>query len=104
MLEPNIVAQRRLDFYSYFLLVDGRYFPDRHSDALEMLHKAGFKVNSNRAMAHNADEILEFVAKYEQLREKLPYEIDGIVIKVNSMRAAGAAGLYRQGPALGHRL
>jgi DNA ligase (NAD+) len=98
VLEPNIVAQRRLDFYSYFLLVDGRYFPDRHSDALEMLHKAGLKVNPNRAIAHNAEQILEFIAKFEQMRDKLPYEIDGIVIKVNSMRLQERLGFTGKAP------
>jgi DNA ligase (NAD+) len=98
VLEPNIVAQRRLDFYSYFLLVDGRYFPDRHSDALEMLHKAGLKVNPNRAIAHNAEQILEFITKFEQMRDKLPYEIDGIVIKVNSMRLQDRLGFTGKAP------
>jgi DNA ligase (NAD+) len=98
VLEPNIVAQRRLDFYSYFLLVDGRYFPDRHSDALDMLSRAGFKVNTNRTMAHNVEDILEFIGKYEQMRDKLPYEIDGIVIKVNSMRLQERLGFTGKAP------
>lgn len=41
MLEPNIVAERRLDFYAYFLLVDGRYYPEHHADALQALTRAG---------------------------------------------------------------
>ncbi|HLY99455.1 MAG TPA: NAD-dependent DNA ligase LigA [Candidatus Angelobacter sp.] len=98
VLEPNIVAQRRLDFYAYFLLVEGRYFPDKHSAALEALHAAGFKVNSHHALAHNADEILEFIAKGEQVREKLPHEIDGIVTKVNSMRLQERLGFTGKAP------
>src|SRR6516162_339065 len=38
VLEPNIVAQRRLDFFAYFLLVNGKYFPEHHADALQALH------------------------------------------------------------------
>ena len=98
VLEPNIVAQRRLDFYAYFLLVDGRYFPDRHSAALEALGKAGFKVNPNWTIAHNIDDLLEFIARGEQKRDKLGYEIDGIVIKVNSMRLQERLGFTGKAP------
>ena len=98
MLEPNIVAERRLDFYAYFLLVDGRYYSEKHSQALESLEQAGFKVNRHHAIAHNFDELLEFIGKGEQLREKLPYEIDGIVIKVNSTRLQERLGFTGKAP------
>src|SRR5215472_12461633 len=98
MLEPNIVAERRLDFYAYFLLVDGRYYPDKHSAALEALTQAGFKVNPRHAIAHNVDELLAFIAKGEQMRDKLPYEIDGIVVKINSMRLQEELGFTGKAP------
>jgi len=98
VLEPNIVAQRRLDFYAYFLLVDGKYYPEKHSEALKALHSAGFKVNSNHTVAHSLDELLAFIAKGEQMREKLPYEIDGVVIKVNSMRLQERLGFTGKAP------
>jgi len=98
MLEPNIVAERRLDFYAYFLLVDGRYYSEKHSEALESLKQAGFKVNRYHAIARNFDELLEFIGKGEQLREKLPYEIDGIVIKVNSTRLQERLGFTGKAP------
>jgi DNA ligase (NAD+) len=98
MLEPNIVAERRLDFYSYFLLVDGRYYPEKHSEALDALAQAGFKVNQHHAIAHSVDEILKFIGKCEQMREKLPYEIDGVVIKVNSMRLQERLGFTGKAP------
>src|SRR5437588_9647291 len=50
ILEPSIVSQRRLDFYSYFLLVNGRYYPDTHSDALAAFTSLGFKVNPNHIL------------------------------------------------------
>ena len=84
VLEPNITAQRRLDFYAYFLLVDGRVHIDKQSDALDSLEKLGFKVNPNRAVFSSIDEVLEFIREKEKQRETLPYEIDGVVIKVNS--------------------
>lgn len=84
VLEPNITAQRRLDFYAYFLLVDGRVHIEQQSDALDTLVKLGFKVNPNRAVFKTIDEVLAFIRAKEEGREKLPYEIDGVVIKVNS--------------------
>ncbi len=98
VLEPNIVAQRRLDFYAYFLLVDGKFFPEHHDDSLKALHALGFKVNSNHRLAHDIDQALEFIAKCEQLRDKLPYEIDGVVIKVNSTRTQQRLGFTGKAP------
>jgi len=98
ILEPNIVAQRQLDFYAYFLLVDGKYYPDKHSEALESLQAAGFKVNRNHILARSLDELLEFITKGEQMREKLPYEIDGMVVKVSSMRLQERLGFTGKAP------
>jgi DNA ligase (NAD+) len=98
VLEPNIVAERRLDFFSYFLLVKGKYYPEKHSDALKALHALGFKVNPNHLVAENIDQVLKFIAKGEQMREKLGYEIDGIVVKVNSMRTQDRLGFTGKAP------
>ena len=98
VLEPNVVAQRRLDLYVYFLLVDGKYFPDQHADALKAMHAAGFKVNQHHTVATTIEQVLAFIAKAEQLREKLPYEIDGIVIKVNSKRTQERLGFTGKAP------
>ncbi len=98
VLEPNVVAQRRLDLYVYFLLVDGKYFPDQHADALKAMHAAGFKVNQHHTVATTIEQVLAFIAKAEQMREKLPYEIDGIVIKVNSMRTQERLGFTGKAP------
>lgn len=98
ILEPNIVAERRLDFYAYFLLVDGQYFPEKHSDALGALSHTGFKVNSRHAIARNLDELLAFIAEGERMRDKLPYEIDGVVIKVNSTRLQQKLGFTGKAP------
>jgi len=98
VLEPNIVAQRRLDFYAYFLLVDGQFYPEHHDDSLKALHALGFKVNSNHRLARDIDQVLEFIARCEQLRDKLPYEIDGVVIKVNSTRTQQRLGFTGKAP------
>jgi len=82
-LEPSITAQRRMDFFAYFLLKDGQTFFDRQSKAMDAMELAGFKVNPNRKLAKNLDEVWKFIQSWEAKRESLPYEIDGIVIKVD---------------------
>ena len=82
-LEPSITAQRRMDFFAYFLLKDGQTFFDRQSKAMDAMEMAGFKVNPNRKLAKNLDEVWKFIQSWEAKREALPYEIDGIVIKVD---------------------
>jgi DNA ligase (NAD+) len=82
-LEPSITAQRRMDYFAYLLLKDGQTFFDRQSKAMDAMEMAGFKVNPNRKLAKNLDEVLKFIHSWEGKRESLPYEIDGIVIKID---------------------
>jgi DNA ligase (NAD+) len=82
-LEPSITAQRRMDFFAYMLLKDGRTYFDRQSKTMDALELAGFKVNPNRKLAKNLAEVWKFIQSWESKRESLPYEIDGIVIKVD---------------------
>ncbi len=82
-LEPSITAQRRMDYFAYMLLKDGRTFFDRQSKTMDALESAGFKVNPNRKLAKNLEEVWKFIRSWESKRESLPYEIDGIVIKVD---------------------
>jgi DNA ligase (NAD+) len=84
VLEPQITAQRKLDFYPYFLLQKGRMARETQWEALEALSEAGFKVNPHRQVARTFDEIWQFVSETEAARDGLPYEIDGVVVKVNS--------------------
>jgi DNA ligase (NAD+) len=84
VLEPNVTAQRKLDFYSYFLLQDGRVARATQWEALEAMSAAGFKVNPHRRVARTFEEIWKFVSETEAARDGLPYEIDGVVVKVNS--------------------
>jgi DNA ligase (NAD+) len=82
-LEPSITAQRRMDFFAYMLLQDGHTYLDRQSRTMDALEQAGFKVNPNRKLAKNLEEVWKFIQSWEPKRESLPYEIDGIVIKVD---------------------
>lgn len=97
-LEPNIVAQRRLDFYAYFALrEDNSIFP-KQSISLDALSSAGFRVNPKRGVVRDIDEAWAFIAKADALRESLPYEIDGVVLKVNNTSLQSRLGLTGRAP------
>ena len=83
-LDTKVVAQRRLDFYAYFLLLNGEYNPAGQHATLETLVSLGFRVNPHRDTFDSVDQILAFLAKIEETRETLGYEIDGVVIKVDA--------------------
>jgi DNA ligase (NAD+) len=97
-LDPDIVAQRRLDFYAYFALVKGESaFPEQWQ-ALEALSTAGFRVNRHRKPLHTLEELLAFVAWAEGQRHGLGYEIDGVVIKVNETALQRRLGYTGRAP------
>src|ERR1700730_3855002 len=97
-LEPSITAQRRLDYFAYMLLKDGRTIFDRHWKTLEALDAAGFKVNPSRKLAKNFDDVWAFIEEEETKREKLPYEIDGIVVKVDRTAVQDELGYTGKAP------
>jgi DNA ligase (NAD+) len=97
-LEPNIVAQRRLDFYAYLALEKGESaFPEQWT-ALEALSVAGFRVNRHRKPLRTVEELLAFVAWAEGQRLALGYEIDGVVIKVNETALQRRLGYTGRAP------
>jgi DNA ligase (NAD+) len=85
VLEPQITASRRLDYYTYFLLAEGRPALDSHWQSLEELVDLGFKVNPHRKLCEGLEEVLAFCTHWEGKRDELPYEIDGVVVKVDSV-------------------
>jgi DNA ligase (NAD+) len=97
-LEPSITAQRRMDYFAYMLLKDGRTFFDRQSKAMDALDAAGFKVNPNRKLVKNLDEVWKFIRSWEEKRESLPYEIDGIVVKVDRTALQDELGFTGKAP------
>ncbi|GAA3748277.1 NAD-dependent DNA ligase LigA [Terriglobus aquaticus] len=98
-VEPSIVAQRRLDLYAYFLLDgDGEFLLPYQSEALAALKAAGFRTNANSATVDSVDAVLEFIAAAEQRRDTLGYEIDGIVIKVDSVQQQRRLGFTGKAP------
>ncbi len=97
-LEPNIVAQRRLDFYAYFALDEHGYIFPQQSRSLDALAAAGFRVNPKRGTAKSIDAVLEFITQADAMRESLPYEIDGVVLKVNSTALQNRLGMTGRAP------
>jgi DNA ligase (NAD+) len=98
VLEPQITASRRLDYYTYFLLVDGRPALDSHWESLDELQTLGFKVNRHRQLCKSLEEVLAFCTRWEGERDELPYEIDGVVIKIDSIAQQRQLGYTAKAP------
>jgi DNA ligase (NAD+) len=99
VLEPSITASRRLDFYAYFLFGEnGRTLFDSQWESLEWLNRHGFKVNLKRKICADIEDALAFCRQAETERETLPYEIDGVVIKVDSVAQQERLGFTAKAP------
>ena len=97
-LEPSVVAQRRLDFYAYFLLVEGEFLPAGQQATLDALSALGFRVNPHRKLVANVEEMLAFISDAEAQRESLGYEIDGVVLKVDAQATQQRLGYTGRAP------
>ena len=83
-LDPKITASRNLATFIYGIGGNGEAFGiDNHAQMLDYLETLGFRVNKERAVCETIDDVLAFIEKWTEDRPNLPYEIDGIVIKVN---------------------
>jgi DNA ligase (NAD+) len=99
LLEPGITASRRLEFYTYFLFDDrGQNIFDSHWESLEWMNHHHFKVNPKRRLCSDIDEALAFCREWESQREALPYEIDGVVLKVDSIPQQRQLGYTAKAP------
>jgi DNA ligase (NAD+) len=99
VLEPAITASRRLDFYAYFIFDSaGEPLFESHWKSLDWLERHGFKVNPKRELCADIDKALEFCREWEAEREALPYEIDGVVLKVDSVEQQRQLGFTAKAP------
>ena len=85
-LNSKITAQRNLDTFIYHLPNPEDFDIKTHFEALEFMKNLGFKTNPNNKIVSNIDEVIEFINEKTKIRETLPYDIDGIVIKVNNVK------------------
>lgn len=98
-LDPKIVAARRLDFFAYDVLSNaGRKLFASHAEALSFLEAAGFQVNPLRAVCHTIGEVIAYCNEMEAARDTLDYEIDGVVVKVNSTALQDEFGTTAKAP------
>ncbi|MFC4182934.1 NAD-dependent DNA ligase LigA [Saccharococcus thermophilus] len=97
-LDPKIAASRHLDLFVYGLANAEELGIDSHSAALDYLQAIGFKVNPERRRCANIDEVIRFVNEWHEKRPQLPYEIDGIVIKVDSFEQQEQLGATAKSP------
>ena len=98
VLDSTITAARQLDYYSYYFLENGSPQFESHWDSLEELARLGFKVNPARKLCNTVQELLDFCQEWEQKRESLPYEIDGVVAKVDSLSQQRQLGYTAKAP------
>jgi DNA ligase (NAD+) len=97
-LDPKIVARRKLDMFAYDLLAGDRKPFATHWEALEWMSTAGFHVNPDRALCSSIDEVIDFCNRMESRRDDLGYEIDGVVVKVNSTALQDEFGATQKAP------
>jgi DNA ligase (NAD+) len=98
VLDPSITAQRKLDFFAYYLFVDGKVPYPKHSESLEALKNLHFRASSDWKLCDGIDAVIDYCTAWDAKREKLPYEIDGVVIKVNSIGLQNELGFTSKAP------
>ena len=84
-LDSKIAAKRKLDTFIYHLPNPEDFDIKTHNEAIEFIKSLGFKTNPNNRLVKNIDEVIQFCNEYEQKRTELPYDIDGVVIKLNDI-------------------
>src|ERR1700683_1281907 len=98
VLDPAITASRGLDFYAYYMLVGGRVPKKRHSEVLETLAALQFKAPTDFKVCATIEDVERYITRWETRSEKLPYEIDGIVIKVDETALQAELGFTAKAP------
>ena len=95
--DPKLVAQRPLQIFVYYLFLENADLKF-HSENLVLLSKLGFRVNPNYKICMNLEDVISYCREWEEKRIDLPYEIDGVVIKVNSLKQQKILGNIAKSP------
>jgi DNA ligase (NAD+) len=98
VLDPSITAARRLDFFAYYLLVDGKVPFAKHSESLQALKQLRFRASDDWKLCAGIEAVIAYCEDWDAKREKLAYEIDGVVIKVNSIAIQNELGYTSRAP------
>jgi DNA ligase (NAD+) len=98
VLDPRITESRRLDFYAYYILVEGRVPKKRLSEVLEALSAMRFKVSEAWKLCQSLRDVERYIDSWDSKREKLAYEIDGIVVKVDEIGLQNELGFTSKAP------
>ena len=94
-LDPKLTAQRKLSFFAYAAVVDG---PKKQSEVLALLRDLGFHVNEHNKPAKTVDDVIAYCKAWEEKRDELDYEIDGVVIKVDDLATQEKLGAVARDP------
>lgn len=98
-LDPKVAARRRLDMFAYGIgYLEGKKAPVTHWESLEFIKELGFKVNRHSTVCKDIDGVIEYCEMWQDKRETLPYDIDGIVVKVDSISDQNQLGYTAKSP------
>lgn len=101
-LDSKIAAKRNLDYMAYFIPDPEHYNLKTQSESLKLLKELGFKTNYNlNKVAKNINEVITYIAELAELRDTLPFEIDGVVIKVDNLKDEEELGFTSRVPRWG---
>ena len=95
-LDPSLTAERELDFYAYALASDFGF--KTHEESMQVLKLLGFRILKENKHCQNLEEINSFHRLWEKKRGRLPFEIDGVVVKVNDLSLWPILGIVGKGP------
>jgi DNA ligase (NAD+) len=97
-LDPKMAATRKLDIFLYGIGNTGQTGVVSHSEGLDYLDSLGFKTNKERRRCNKIEEVIDYINSWVEKRPHLPYEIDGIVIKVDSLKLQNKLGTTAKSP------
>ena len=97
-LDSKIAAQRNLDAFLYHLPNPEEFGIKTHHEALEFMKSLGFKINPNNRIVKNISEVMAYIHEKGEIRKELPYDIDGVVIKVDNLKDQQTLGFTARTP------